>query len=74
MTSKGHAKVLILKVSKQTDMTTNGHAMALILKKLSKQADMTSKGHAKALVLKQTEETSRHDLERAGKGARPQAN
>ena len=42
--------------------------------KLRKQADMTAKGHAKVLVLKIIEETSKHDLEMASKGACPQTN
>ena len=34
---------------------------------------MTAKGHAKALVRKLIEEASRHDLEKACKGARPES-
>ena len=59
---------------KQTDLTSNGQAMALILKLIEETADMASIGHAKVLVLKLIEETSRHDFEKACKGARPPTN
>ena len=73
MTSKGHAKALVLKpMRKQAVMTSKGHAKALVLKPKRKLAYMTSNGHAKALILKPIEETSVHDLERACKGACPQ--
>ena len=54
-------------------MTSNGLAKALVLKPKRKQADMTSKGQAMALVLKLIEEASRHDLEKACKGTRPES-
>ena len=73
MTSKGHAKALVLKpMRKQAVMTSKGHATALVIKTMLKQTDMTSKGYAKALIHKPNEETSKHDLQRACNGARPQ--
>ena len=37
--------------SKQTDVTSKGHTLALVLK-LKKRADMTPNGHVRRLVLK----------------------
>ena len=96
MTSKGHAKALILKPTEETSrhdlvrackaarpQTNRGNEQTGPQKgvqrhwstnQLRKQADKTAKGHAKAVVLKPTEETSRHDRERACRGARPQSN
>ena len=53
LTSKRHATALVLKLSKQANMTTKGRVRACPqFKEASKQTDVTSKRHAKVLVLK----------------------
>ena len=66
MTSKWHAKALVLKLIEEASIHDVERACegARPPNKMRKQADMTSKGLAKVLVLKQIEDASRHDLER----------
>ena len=66
MTSKGLAKVLVLKLIKDTSLHDLERACkgARPPNQLRKQADMTSRGQAKVLVLKLIEDASRHDHER----------
>ena len=52
VTTKRHAKGLVLKLRKQVDMTHKRHAKGIVLK-LKKQADVTSKRHVKGLYSNQ---------------------
>ena len=53
VTSKRHAKALVLKLRKRANMTTKRHVRACPqIKEASKQTDETSKRHAMALVRK----------------------
>ena len=53
VTSKLHAKALVLKLRKRANMTAKGHVRACPqIKELRKQTDVTSKRQAKAPVLK----------------------
>ena len=76
MTSKSHAKALILKLIEEASIHDVERACegARPPNKMRKQADMTSKGLAKELVLKLIEETSRHGFEKACKGTHPHTN
>ena len=65
MTTKGHVRAcpLIKEASKQTDMTSKRHEMALVLK-LRKRANMTTNGLVRACpqikeASKQTDMTSK---------------
>ena len=54
MTSKWHAKVLVLKLRQRVDMTPKWQLRGPChqIKDASKQTDVTSKRHAKSLILK----------------------
>ena len=68
MTSKEHAKALILKLRTRANLTTKGHARACPqIKEVSKQIDVISKRHAMVLFLKLRKRATM-DHEEASKG------